>query len=129
MKSLKILSLCFALFLIGANTTFAQSRAVNLTEEQKEEIKKNLEEYATALDLSEDQQPKFEEITKKYAKQTIAVKDSGERRISKYKKVKSIRKNKDAEMKTLLSKDQYKVYLGKQEEMKNRLKERRQKNK
>ena len=129
MKSLKILSLCFALFLIGANTTFAQSRAANLTEEQKEEIMKSLEVYATALDLSDDQQPKFEEITKKYAKQTIAVKDSGERRISKYKKVKSIRKNKDAEMKTLLSKDQYKVYLGKQEEMKNRLKERRQKNK
>ena len=113
----------------GANTTFAQSRAANLTEEQKEEIMKSLEVYATALDLSDDQQPKFEEITKKYAKQTIAVKDSGERRISKYKKVKSIRKNKDAEMKTLLSKDQYKVYLGKQEEMKNRLKERRQKNK
>ena len=129
MKSLKILSLCFALFLIGANTTFAQSRAANLTEEQKEEIMKSLEVYATALDLSDDQQPKFEEITKKYAKQMIAVKDSGERRIIKYKKVKSIRKNKDAEMKTLLSKDHYKVYLGKQEEMKNRLKERRQKNK
>jgi len=122
MKSLKVLSVIFALFLIGTNTTFAQSRANDLSEEQKEGIKKNLEEYASALDLSEDQRPKFEEITKRYAKQMIAVKDSGGRRMSKYKKVKSIRKNKDAEMKKLLSKDQYKVYLKKQEEMRKKIK-------
>ncbi len=125
MKVLKILSLFFALCLIGTNTTFAQSRATNLTEAQKEEIKKNIEEYSTALDLSEEQKPKFEEITKKYAKQMKAVKDSGGRPMSKFKKVKSIRKNKDAEMKQLLSKDQYKVYLEKQEEMQKKMKERR----
>ena len=118
------MSLFFTLFLIGTNTTFAQSRANNLPEEQKEEIKKNLEEYSVALDLSEDQRPKFEEITKKYAKQMQAVKDSNSRRMSKYKKVKSIRKNKDSEMKSLLSKGQYKIYLEKQEEMRKRMKER-----
>ena len=124
MKSLKALSLLFVLFLIGTDATFAQSKANNLSEEQKEEIKKNLEEYATALNLSEDQRPKFEEITMKYAKQLQAVKDSGGRRMSKFKKVKSIRKNKDADMKSLLSKDQYKVYLEKQEEMQKKMKER-----
>ena len=129
MNALKILSLFFALFLIATNTTFAQSKAANLTEEQKEEITKNLEEYATAINLTEEQKPKFEEITKKYAKQMIAVKDGGDRRMSKYKKVKSIRKNKDAEMKRLLSKDQYKVYLEKQEEMQKKMKERRKSNK
>ena len=123
------MSLFFAIFLIGTNTTFAQSKAANLTEEQTEKIKKNLEEYATALHLSEEQKPKFEEITKKYAKQMIAVKDGGGRRMSKYKKVKSIRKNKDAEMKRLLSKDQYKVYLEKQKEMQKKMKEKRKKNK
>ena len=128
MKLLKILSLFFALFLIGINTNCAQSRATNLTEEQKEEIKKNLEAYAAALHLSEEQKPKFEEITKKYAKQMIAVKDGGGRRMSKYKKVKSIRKNKDAEMKRLLSKDQYNVYLEKQEEIQKKMKGRRRKN-
>ena len=125
MKSLKVLSLFFALFFIGINTSYAQSKADNLTEEQKEAIKKNVEAYATALDLSEDQRPKFEEITKKYAKQMKAVKDNGGRPMSKYKKVKSIRKNKDAEMKKLLSKDQFKGYLEKQEEMKKKIKERR----
>ena len=125
MKLLKILSLFFALFLIGINTNCAQSRATNLTEEQKEEIKKNLEAYAAALHLSEEQKPKFEEITKKYAEQMKAVKDSGGRPMSKFKKVKSIRKNKDADMKSLLSKDQYKVYLEKQKEMQKKMKERR----
>ena len=128
MNLLKSMSLFFALCLIGTNTTFAQSRAANLTEEQKEEMKKNLEAYAVALDLSEEQKPKFEEITKKYAKQMKAVKDSSGRRMSKFKKVKSIRKNKDAEMKDLLSKDQYKVYLEKQKEMKKKMKERRKNN-
>ena len=120
MRALKILSLFFALCLISINTNFAQSRATNLTEEQKEGIKKNVEAYAVALHLSEEQKPKFEEVTKKYAKQMKAVKDSNDRPMSKFKKVKSIRKNKDAEMKQLLSKDQYKVYLEKQEEMKER---------
>ena len=120
MKVLKILSLFFALLLIGTNTTFAQSKTTNLTEEQKEELKKNLEVYAAALHLSEEQKPKFEEITKKYAKQMKAVKESSGIRMSKFKKVKSIRKIKDAEMKSILSKDQYKVYLEKQKEMKKR---------
>ena len=125
MKLLKVLSMSFALFLIGISTTIAQTRANNLSEEQKEEIKRNLEEYATALSLSEDQRPKFEEITKKYASQLQAVKDGGGGRRAKFKKVKAIRKNKDAEMKTLLSKDQYKVYLEKQKEMQKKMKKRR----
>ena len=121
----KTLALFFALFLIGTNITSAQSKTAKLTEEQKEEVTNNLEEYAVALDLSEDQRPKFEEITIKYAEQMIAVKNGGGRKLQKYKKVKSIRENKDAEMKILLSKDQYKVYLEKQEEMKKKIKERR----
>ena len=134
MTALKILSLSlslslfFALFLMGTNTTFAQSRAANLTEDQKEELKKNLEAYNVSLQLSEAQKPKFDEITKRYAKQMIALKDSGGRRMSKYRKVKSIRKNKDAEMKRLLSKDQYNVYLEKQEEIQKKMKGRRRKN-
>jgi len=118
-------SLYLALLLMGTNTSFAQSKAANLSDDQTEKIKKNLEEYDTALHLSEAQKPKFKEITKRYAEQMIALKDSGGRRMSKYRKVKSISKNKDAEMKRLLSKDQYKVYLGKQKEMRKKMKERR----
>jgi len=124
-KLLKVLSISFALFLIGINTTIAQTKANNLSEEQKEEIKRNLEEYAATLSLSDDQRSKFEEITKKYAEQMQALNNGGGRKLQKYKKVKSIRKNKNAEMKMLLSKEQYKVYLDKQEEMRNKMKQRR----
>ena len=128
MKSLKIISLLFALFFINSNTTFAQSKGANLTDEQKEEIAKNIEEYFAALDLTEEQKPKFEEITKKYAEQMKAVKDGGGRKLQKYKKVKSIRENKNTEMKDLLTKDQYKDYLEKQEEMQVKMKERQKNN-
>jgi len=124
-KLLKVLSISFALFLIGINTTIAQTKATNLSEKQKEEIKRNLEEYAATLSLSDDQRSKFEEITKKYAEQMQALKNGGRRKLQKYKKVKSIRKNKNAEMKILLSKEQYKVYLNKQEEMRDKMKQRR----
>ncbi len=127
MKVFKILSLFIAIFLIGTITTFAQSKGTSLTQEQKEEVKKNVEAYAAALDLSVEQKSKFEEITQRYAKQMIAIKDSGDSPMSKYRKVNAIRKNKDAEMKQLLSKDQYKVYLKKQEEMKKIMRERRKK--
>jgi len=46
----------------------------------------------------------------KYAKHMIAVKESGDRPMGKVKKVKSIRESKNAEMKRLLSTDQYKVW-------------------
>ena len=130
MNSVKIiaLTLFFASSLISS-TSFAQSSADNLTEEQKEGIRKNVEEYATSLNLSEDQKPKFADITQKYAEQMNVVRDSDARRRSKFKKVKAIQKSKDAEMKTLLSEDQYKVYLVKKEEMKKRMKESRKKNK
>ena len=115
----------FALFLISSNTAFAQSQRAELTDEQKEEMAQNIEEYFIALDLTEEQETEFEAITKKYAEQMKAVRDGGGRRLKKYNKVKSIRENKNAEMKKLLTKDQYKVYLNKQEEMQKKMKEKR----
>jgi hypothetical protein len=104
MKSLKILSLFFVLFLLGTNTSFAQSKATDLTDQQKEELAQNMEEYYETLDLSEEQKTEFEAITKKYAKQMRAVKEGSGGKYSKYKQAKSILKNKNAEMEQLLSK-------------------------
>ncbi len=127
MKSVKMLSLALVLFFFGANTTFAQSQEVNLTDEQKEQIEKSMEEYLEVLNLSEEQKPQFEEITKKYAEEMVAVKNGGGGKMSKYKKVKSIRKNKNKEMEELLSEEQYEIYLEKQEEMQKKAKEQRNK--
>jgi hypothetical protein len=125
MKTLKISTLLFALFLMSTNFSFAQSPAADLTEEQKEELAKNIEEYFEALNLSEEQKPEFEAITKKYAEQMKAVKEGDGGKMQKYRKVKTIRNNKNAEMEALLSEDQYNIYLEKQEEMKEKMKENR----
>jgi len=125
MKSVKISLISFIIFLLGVNISFAQSQAADLTDEQKQELAKNMEEFVGALNLSEEQKPEFEAITKKYAEQMIAVKNDSGGKLQKYRKVKSIRKNKNAEMEKLLSKNQYEIYLEKQEEMQKKMKERR----
>lgn len=128
MKSLRVFSLLFTLFCLASQSSIAQTKAAHLSDEQKEEMARQVEEYFTTLDLSEEQKPQFKAITKKYAEQMIVVRDSGEGKMKKYKKVKAIQKDKNAEMKELLSDDQYSVYLEKQEEMRKKMKERRKQN-
>jgi len=124
MKSSKKLWLFIALLLVGITNINAQTKRENLSDEQKEEIKKNVEEYTTSLNLTDVQKTEFEAITEKYAKQMVAVRDSGGAKFKKYKKLKSIRKNKDKEMKQLLNQEQFKTYLEKQEERKKQMKAR-----
>jgi len=121
MKSLKVLSLFLAIFLAIGNTGFAQSAAAELTAEQKEAWTQSMEEYAKTLKLSEEQKSSFEALSKKYLKQMVAVRDSGGGKFKKYKKVKTIRKDKNAEMKALLSEEQYEVYLVKEKEMQDKM--------
>ena len=124
MKLSKNLWLFIALLLVGFTNINAQTKRENLSAEQKERMEANVEEYANSLNLTAIQKPEFEAITKKYAKQMIAVRDSGEGKFKKYKKLKSIRKNKDKEMKQLLHPEQFKTYLEKQEERKTQMKAR-----
>ncbi len=125
MKFLKLSSFFLLLFVLSTNISFAQSEEVDLSEEQKEAVAQNLEEFFAVLDLSEEQQPEFEAITKKYAAQMQEVKDGGGSKMQKLKKVKSIRKEKDAEMEELLTEEQFEVYLEKQKEMQDKMKENR----
>ena len=125
MKSLKIGFFFLATFLIGMSTSFAQATEASFTEEQKADMAQALESYYAVLALSEEQKGEFEAITKKYGKQMLAVKDSNIGKLQKYRKVKGIRSKKDAEMKKLLSKDQYQVYLDKQAELQKKMKAKR----
>ncbi len=86
-----------------------------------------MEEFFLALDLSEDQKPQFREISRRYAEEMKAVRDGGGGKFQKFKKLKAIRENKNAEMKDLLSEEQYQVYLEKQEENQKKMKENRKK--
>lgn len=104
-------------------TAVAQERELN--KEQKAQLETQLEVYFQKLDLSEKQKPKFEEITKKYGKQMMALKESDKGRLSKYKEYKSIMNNKNREMKALLSDKQYIIFEKTQEEMQKKMKEKR----
>ena len=125
MKSLKVLSIFFAIFFLGTNISFAQAQEMELTDEQKEEMAQNLEEFNEVLKLSEEQKTEFAAITKKYAKQMKAVKDEGGSKLSMYKKVKSIRKDRNKEMKGVLTEEQYDAYLEKQKEIQKKMKEKK----
>ena len=125
MKSLKVLSIFFAIFFLGTNINFAQAQEMELTDEQKEEMAQNLEEFNEVLKLSEEQKTEFAAITKKYAKQMKAVKDEGGSKLSMYKKVKSIRKDRNKEMKGVLTEEQYDAYLEKQKEIQKKMKEKK----
>ncbi len=122
MKLLKN-SIVVVLLLIST-IAFAQER--KLTEEQQTQLKEQLEQYYEKLDLSEEQKPIFEDITKKYVLQMKALKTSTKGRFAKYREYKSIVGSKNKEMKTLLSAEQYKVYKNTQKEIQKKMKERRE---
>lgn len=93
-------------------------------ESQKERLKKL--EYLQKLDLSEEQKPKFKEITKKYAFQMKTLKSSNKPKFAKYREFKSIINSKNKEMKALLSSNQYALYEENQKERLQSFKENRQ---
>jgi len=81
------------------------------------------------LDLTEEQKPKFKEITKKYAHQIRTLKaDDVKKKLAKLKEFKSIIDSKNKEMKTLLSSEQFKVYKETQKERLRTMKENRKRN-
>ena len=125
MKSIKMASLFLTFFQLSINTSFAQAPATDLNEDQQERLAKSIDVFFEVLDLSVEQKRSFEAITKKYAEEMVAVRDGKGGRISKYNKVQSIRSRKNMEMKELLSKDQYAIYLEKQKAMQKKMRENR----
>jgi hypothetical protein len=74
------------------------------------------------LSLSEDQLVQIEPLNLKYAQKMEEVKASS-RKIGKLKKAKAIMDEKDGQLKKILTKDQFNVYLEKREEMRDKMKE------
>ncbi|MDT0605945.1 hypothetical protein [Croceitalea rosinachiae] len=122
MKRIKHILVLMVITLVGT-TAVAQEK--ELTEEQKAQMEAQLEVYIEKLNLSDSQQPNFEEITKRYGKQLMVLKESSKGRLSKYKEFKSISKDRNKEMQALLSEEQYTTYLATQEEMQQKMKEQR----
>jgi hypothetical protein len=107
-----------------ALTTKAQTSR-QLSEEQKKELKAKMEAYKAELNLSEEQQPKFEEINLQFAEDLSELKNANGSKLSKYKKFKKLTDERNKKMKELLTDEQYKIYKSHQDEVKKELKSKR----
>jgi len=105
-------------------TSYAQQGG-NLNAEQKAKIKAQIVEDVEKLNLSDSQKQPYKDIAIKYAKQLRNLKNSNSGRFAKYRKFKSIIKAKNKEMKMVLSKPQYQIYLDTQEKRIEAMKSRR----
>ena len=114
--------LVVVLILIGTATKAQQNHYPGgESANMKDRIAANIE----ALELSEDQRAEFLEISRRYGEQMKALRNSNANRMEKYQELKSIRKDKNREMKALLSKDQYKLYKEMQARNQQEMKQRR----
>ena len=104
----------FAIVMFVSSSVIAQERT--LTDEQKVKLKTHFKKSFEKLDLSEEQKPKFKEITKKYALQLKTLKNSDKSKSTKEHEFISIINSKNKEMQVFLTTQQYKVYEENQKE-------------
>lgn len=107
---------------VWAGGATAQTR---LSAEQKEALLKQVETYRAELNLSEEQQEKVKAINTQYAEGLAALKNAGGSRMEKFKRFRTLSETRDAEMKNVLDKEQYKRYKELQQDMRQEIKSRR----
>jgi len=97
----------------------------NLVEEIPAEEKAPVQEdfLAKKLSLTAEQREQVGQINRKYAREVDSILLSDDYRSKKVRRFKSAMKNKDRELKKVLSKEQYEMYEKIREEVKQRLKE------
>jgi hypothetical protein len=103
----------------------AQNANSRLTEEQRRELKLKMDAYKDKLNLSEDQSAKVEAINLRFYENLLEIKAEDGSKLNRYKKFKQASRDKDKEMKQVLSAAQYKIYKEQQKEFKKEIKSRR----
>ncbi len=124
MKNLKFTLAVIIGLAISSNSIQAQTKPA-MPEDRKAEMANQLKLDNEKLALSKDQEASYMEISKKYGEKLKALRGNEEERKAKMKEVKDLRDQKDAEMKVLLSEDQFKKYKEIQEQRKEKMKGRR----
>jgi hypothetical protein len=118
MNTIKITSYIFFLFLITiCSTAFAQTASLT-PEERAQRWDTWMKEQ---LALTPEQQGKVQEINLRYAKQNEQLKSTTADRRSKFQELKSTDKEKDNELKAILTKDQFKTYQEKKKDFQQKM--------
>ncbi len=109
----------------GHRTASKRPEMQNLIEETPAEEKAPAQEdfLAKKLSLTAEQREQVGQINRKYAREVDSILLSDDYRSKKVRRFKSAMKNKDRELKKVLSKEQYEMYEKIREGMKQRLKE------
>jgi hypothetical protein len=109
----------------GHRNASRRSEMQNLIEETAAEEKAPAQEdfLAKKLSLTAEQREQVGQINRKYAREVDSILRSDDYRSKKGRLFKSAMKNKDRELKKVLSKEQYEMYEKIREEMKQRLRE------
>ena len=97
----------------------------NLVEEVPAEERASAQEdfLADRLSLTAEQREQVGQINRKYAREVDSILRSDDYRSKKARRFKSAMKNKDRELKKVLSREQYEMYEKIREDMKQRLRE------
>jgi hypothetical protein len=123
MKNLKI-TFAIIVFSLVSNTIVAQEQKLE-KEDRKIEMAKQFKIAKEKLALTPDQEIKFKEISLKFGDKIKEIRNSDEDKKTKFKQLKEIKSQKDAEMKAFLSESQFKTYLELLEERHDRMKDKK----
>lgn len=119
---MKLLKFTFTVLLFSAlsTTVNAQDRP-NLPPDQMQELVNFQQESVERLKLTPEQSEPFREISTRYFRENRDLKKSDIRVTEKFRKIKENQDRKDAEVKKLLTDDQYATYLVIQQERRDRM--------
>jgi hypothetical protein len=134
MKKNKLFMIAALAFMISM--THVVALAQENSRDEMEEIMKNTTPAERAdlqtnfmvekLKLSDQQVEPIRAVNLKYAEKTGEIYNSQKRKFRKLKEMRKMRENKDKELKTILTDEQYKMYEKNKNEMRERIKDKRQ---
>lgn len=113
-------SICFAAAMLLFTTVNAQQKQLPPASERAAKL---TEWMKTNLALTADQEPKVQDINLKYAGKLDELQKSTQPRREKMKTLKENDASKDAELKQVLTDEQFKTYQAKKDELKEKVKQ------
>ncbi len=116
------MALVMMIFLAGCTQTQAQAQSQQSPEERAQ---RQTEMMTEALDLNASQVAQVEDINMKYSERIADIQaQSGDRR-GKFKTMRGMMEEKDAELEAVFTSNQYTIYQEKKAEMRSKMKKRR----
>lgn len=113
----------FSIVIFLIVSQIAASQEQQLIEGKNEKLKEQWEQYIETLNLSDLQKEQYHLIGEKYTDQMTKIRKSELSKLEKLKAFKKLQSDKEREIKSLLTEEQYKLHLDYAEKQKNTLRE------